>query len=201
MRKTLGTIAAVATAMSLIGVAWASDDLGVGARGEVQGDTAVSSSITSADEGTSVTVEDDDSTSTSLDDDETTDTSVAGATSETFDDDGEDTTSTTVDDDDHDDDDVSTSTTLDDDDDGAHAGATAALGLHTYVVSGVGQVTIEVLGNGLSLVAVNAPDWTVAIDRAEDDKIEIEFRRGEAEAEFEAELHSNGGLSIEIDGD
>lgn len=198
--------------MSLIGVAWASDDLGVGARGEVQSEIAVSSSITTADEGTSVTVESDDSTSTSLDDststslddDETTVTSVAGASSEAFDDSGEDITSTTVDDDDHDDGDASTSTTFDDDgndDDSANAGPTAALGLHTYVVSGVGEVTIEVLSNGLGLVAVNAPDWTVAIDGTEDDKIKIDFRRGEAEAEFEAELHSSGGLSIEIEGD
>lgn len=201
MRKTLGTIAAVVTAMSLIGVAWASDDVGVDQG--VQGEAAVSSSITTTDDSSPVTTDTNDSTSTSIDGNASTDTSVADTTSGTAGD-GNSATSTTLDDehnddDDHDDDAPTTSTTLDDDDD-AGAGATD-LGVHTYAVAGVGQVTIEVLSSGLRLVAVDAPNWAVDIEKAESDKIEIEFHRGEDEAEFEAELHSNGSLSIEIDQD
>ena len=158
MRKTLGTIAAVVTAMSLIGVAWAADDVGVD--GSLQGEAAVSSSITTTDDSSPVTTEDG-STSTSNDDSGSTDTSLADTTSGTADDDDNDST---------------TSTSLDD-------------------------VTVEVLGNGLRLVEVDAPGWTIEIEKAESDRIEIEFNRGDDEAEFEAELESHGGLSIEIDQD
>ncbi len=203
MRKTLGAIVAAATAMSLLGVAWATEDGGVGAGGELQSETAVSSSITTADEGTPVTVGADDSTSTSIGDGDTTDTSVAGLTSDTVDDASQNSTSTTLDDDDDRDEDSTTSTTLDDDDedDEASAGVTTDLGMHTYVVSGVGEVTIDIQSSGLTLVGVNAPNWTVDIEKSEGDRIRIEFRRGEGEAEFEAELHSSGALSVEIDGD
>ena len=198
MRKTLGTIVAVATALSLIGVAWASDD--VGAEADLQGETAVSSSITISDDSSSGTG--DDSTSTSINDGGSTDTTLTDATSSTLDDDEDTTTSTTLDDDQEDADDSKTSTTLDrEDDDDDSADQAIDFGVHTYAVAGVGEVTIEVLSDGLRLVSVNAPGWTIEIDKAESDKIEIEFRRGEEEAEFEAELHSNGGLSIEIDQD
>lgn len=206
MRKTLGTIVALATAMSLLGVAWASDDVGVGASGQTQSEIEVSSSITTADGGTSVTIGEDDSTSTSFDDDETTTAGVAGVNSDTVAEDDLDSTSTTIDDDNEDEggeDGSTTSTTLDDDDDDdddeVSSGASTDLGVHTYVVPGVGAVTIEVLSSGLKLVSIEAPDWTVDIEKVERDRIRIEFHRGEDEAEFEAELHSSGGLSVEID--
>lgn len=208
LRRTLGSIAAVATVMSLIGVAWASDDVGGLTATTVKPDAEIVTSVVADASESSDASGSADSTPTTMGDEAASVTSIAGITSDTIEDDRI-STSTTVDEIEADEnvDDSVTSTTLDEDDlddedDGeAQAAKSASIGAHTYAVSGVGEVTIEVLDTGLRLVAVNAPAWTVDIEKSEADRIKVEFRRGEDEAEFEAELHSNGGLSIEIDGD
>ena len=70
----------------------------------------------------------------------------------------------------------------------------------TYEISGVGTVTIAISSGDLVLVDVNAPGWAIEVDKAESDKIEVEFKKGSAEAEFEAEIE-HGQLDIEIETD
>lgn len=70
----------------------------------------------------------------------------------------------------------------------------------TYEISGVGTVTIAISSGDLVLVDVNAPGWSIEVDKAESDKIEVEFTKGKAEAEFEAEI-KHGQLDIEIETD
>jgi hypothetical protein len=70
----------------------------------------------------------------------------------------------------------------------------------TYEISGVGTVTIAISSGDLVLVDVSAPGWSIEVDKAESDKIEVEFRKGSAEAEFEAEIE-HGQLDIEIETD
>jgi hypothetical protein len=64
----------------------------------------------------------------------------------------------------------------------------------------VGTVTIDVQNGRLVLTDVSAPGWDVTIDKQESDKIEIEFRQGDDEAEFEVEIH-HGRLRVEIEND
>lgn len=207
LRTTLGTIVAIATAMSLIGVAWASSDPGTGA--EVADGDVVSTSLVGADDSSTVASIADFSSSTTLDDRDTTDTSLDLSTSDSVDDENDESTSTTLDDDER-----VTSSTVDDDDDrdddqgqddddsdddDESTATPADPGTKTFTIAGVGSVTIDVGAGGLTLVGVSAPDWTAQIDQSEADEIEITFRRGEDEAEFEAELSSDGSLSVDID--
>lgn len=75
-------------------------------------------------------------------------------------------------------------------------------GQSTYAIPGLGTITIAVRSGALVLVDVTAPGWTVDIEKEEPDRIEIEFFKGEAEAEFEAKVN-NGQIEVktEIDSD
>ncbi len=138
---------------------------------------------TTIDDSPSTTV--DDTSPTTIDDDRTTSTTV-------YDDDDDDdhTTSTTVYDDD--DDDRTTSTTV-------AQGDPADFGTKVYDVDGIGTVTVERDADGLTLIAVvSNPDWTINVEKAGPKEIEIEFRNGELEVKFEAELEY-GELRIKIE--
>ena len=50
-------------------------------------------------------------------------------------------------------------------------------------------MTIEVRNGSLHLQDVSAPGWQYEIEKAEADRIEVEFASGDAEAEFEARIH------------
>jgi hypothetical protein len=70
----------------------------------------------------------------------------------------------------------------------------------THNIPGVGSVTLEVKSGQLILVDVSAPGWDIARNKVESDKIEIEFRSNEAEAEFEAELdHGRVEVDFEVE--
>lgn len=205
MRKVYGTIAALAMAMSLIGMAWASQsvetDAAVSADAATATDVAASADDASASGEANAAAEldlsasselqaDDGNASTELDGETRTTTSATvdaegNTTSTTV-----DTTSTTSADDDD-----TTSTTVDDND--SEGILSAVVGLKTYEVANVGEVTIDVLAGSLTLVRVDAPGWEVEIEKVTSDRIEIEFHKGEARAEFDAELQSNGMISIE----
>lgn len=213
MRRTLGSLAAVAAAMSLIGVAWASDDspkaevstnAAVAAQSEAEvdddfstglatrssADIETTSSLDAGQPSTTSTTVESDTTSTTLGDG-TTSTTIENDTTSTTVDDG--TTSTTIGE-------GTTSTTIDDDHDQRDDDTGSALvGLETYTVAGVGTVTINFLADAMVLVDVDAPGWEVEIKKAESARIEVEFTNGSTEAEFEARIDSGGGVSIEIE--
>jgi hypothetical protein len=190
-RKMLGVFTAVAAAMLLVGVAWAGTD---GAGEELSSTEATAATI--ADEGVTVPTtaddeDDDDTTSTSIhddeedDDDTTTSTTIPG-----------DTTSTSIHDDEEDDDDTTTSTSIhhDDDEDGEMLEDQTLV----YDIPGVGTLTLEIVGGRLELVSVSAPGWDIEIERAEADRVEVEFERGSDEVEFEARI-DHGKIEIEIE--
>lgn len=203
-KKLIGLFTTIVAALAVVGVAWAS------------GDDSTSTSIT-ATSSTSATV--DDSTSDSVDDSPTStgattvDSSPTSTTAGTS-------TSTSVDDNggDRDDDDssttstsiaTSTSTSIDDDE-----GSTTSTsiddndrvvvpdGITTHNIPGVGAVSIEVSDGQLFLVTVSAPGWSVEHDHIEKDRIELEFTKGDAEAEFEARIRdSRVEVRVEVDSD
>jgi len=175
-RKMLGVFTAVATALLLVGVAWAGTD----GAGEQQSST--DSTVSTVPEG--------DTASTAGGDDTTTSTSIPG-----------DTTSSTMDDDDDDDDTTTstsipgdtTSSTMDDDDDETFEDQSVS-----YAIPGVGSITVEVVDGRLGLVNVVAPGWDIEIKRAEADRVEVEFDRGSDEVDFEARL-KHGKVKVEIE--
>lgn len=197
-KRLLGVFTTIVTALAVVGVAWAGT--GADTSASIAADTSAQvETSTSQDDGSSSTVAAtvDSSTSTSVDDDRnedssTTSTSVASTTSTS----AADTTSTSVDDDDDDDDATSTtSTTLDDRD-----GAVVPDEITTHTIPGVGAVTIEAFAGQLFLVSVSAPGWEVEHDKIESDRIELEFIKGDAEAEFEARIHdARVEVRIEVD--
>lgn len=189
-RKMLGVFTVVAAAMLLVGVAWAGTDE-VGEELSSMGATAA----TIPDEGVTVPttaddVDDDDTTSTSVhddeDDDTTTSTTIPG-----------DTTTTSIhDDEEDDDDDTTTSTSIHhDDDDEVEVFEDQRV---VYDIPGVGRVTVEIIDARLELVSVSAPGWDIEIERAEADRVEVEFERGSDEVEFEARI-DHGKIEIEIE--
>ncbi len=172
-RKMLGVFTAVAAAMLLVGVAWAGTGEGL-----------------SSTEATVATVPDEDTTSTSIDDDDdtTTSTSIPGVTTSTsIDDDDDTTTSTSIPGD-------TTSTSIDDDDDEEMLDDQRL----DYDIPGVGSITIEIVGGRLELVNISAPGWDIDIERAEADRVKVEFERGSDEVEFEARI-DHGRVKIEIE--
>ncbi|MDX1449204.1 MAG: hypothetical protein R3246_09095 [Acidimicrobiia bacterium] len=153
-------------------------------------DTATVEAGTSAEAQGSTSVTVDDSPSTTVEGESSTSVTIEGSTSTTIDDDNEtdddndDTTSTTVGDDDDDDSET--------DDDARPA---VELGMRSYTVGNAGTVVMD----GMVLVGVIAnPGWTVEIDEASADRVEIEFVNGEAEAEFE--LRIDGRVEIKTEG-
>jgi hypothetical protein len=194
IKKMLGTFTAMVAALAVVGVAWASTDDSTSTSV-----TMANSTNSSIDDSPSTSVTTDISTPTTVDDDRSststsagssTSTSSGASTSSSRDDHGGDddrsTTSSTFG--------STTSTSLDDNDDRT----VVAEGRSTHRIPGVGTVTIEVSGSMLTLVDVSAPGWNVETDKLESDRIELEFRAGEAEAEFEARIH-DGRVEVEID--
>ncbi|MEE9178496.1 MAG: hypothetical protein V3U46_08710 [Acidimicrobiia bacterium] len=188
-RKMLGVFTAVAAAMLLVGVAWAGTD----SAEELSSTEATAATIT--DEGVTVPTtaddeDDDDTTSTSVhddedDDDTTTSTTIPG-----------DTTTTSIHDDDEDDDDTTTSTSIHHDDDDEVEVFEDQRVVHD--IPGVGRVTVEIIDGRLELVSVSAPGWDIEIERAQADRVEVEFERGSDEVEFEARI-DHGKIEIEIE--
>jgi hypothetical protein len=167
-RKMLGVFTAVAAAMLLVGVAWAGTD-GVG-------------DDSSSTEVTVVTVPDAGTTPTTDGADDTTSTSVDGVG-----DDDDTTTSTSIPG-------VTTSTSIDDDEDEEMLDDQRL----DYDIPGVGSITIEIVGGRLELVNISAPGWDIDIERAEADRVKVEFERGSDEVEFEARI-DHGRVKIEIE--
>lgn len=206
IKKLLGVFTTVVAALAVVGVAWASGDDGtstsVTAATETSADVSTdastpsteatvpdSSTSTSVDASTSTTA--DAATSTSVDDDpgSTTSTSI-GATTSTS---AAGTRSTSIDDDD----DTTTSTTIDDDNDRSQVPD----GVTSYVIPGVGTVTIEASAGQIFLASVSAPGWNVEHDKIESDRIELEFTNElDAEAEFEARIN-DGRVEVRIEVD
>lgn len=188
-RKMLGVFTAVAAAMLLVGVAWAGTD----SAEELSSTEATAATI--SDEGVTVPMtaddeDDDDTTSTSVhddedDDDTTTSTTIPG-----------DTTTTSIHDDDEDDDDTTTSTSIHHDDDDEVEVFEDQRVVHD--IPGVGRVTVEIIDGRLELVSVSAPGWDIEIERAQADRVEVEFERGSDEVEFEARI-DHGKIEIEIE--
>jgi hypothetical protein len=186
----------VAVILLVSGIAWAS---GVG---ESSSETLPQSSSTSLDDNGSSTSLDDNGSSTSLDDDgSTSSTLVDDSTSSTVDD---STTSTTIDDNTSStiDDNSTTSTTIDDntsstvDDNGSPA---IADGARSYSIDGVAVVTVNIVSGQLELVGINLESgWSAEVEKERSDRIEVEFRNGEQEAEFEVRL-DNGRLRVEAE--
>ncbi|HEY6627789.1 MAG TPA: hypothetical protein VI193_02255 [Acidimicrobiia bacterium] len=194
-KRTAATVGGVVAAMLLVaGIAWASGS------DDSPTSTTTPNTSTSVDDNGSSTSVDDNSSSTSLNG--STSTTLEDNTSSTVDDD--DTTSSTIDDDDVNDDRGEDDADQDDDNKG-HGGedddsaVAVADGVHTYQVPGAGSVTINVTGGTLELADVQAnTGWTTEVDKAQSDRIKINFRNGESEAEFEAELE-HGAITIDIE--
>ncbi len=69
-----------------------------------------------------------------------------------------------------------------------------------YDVGEAGSVEIAVEDGKLKLVEISTnPGWSMEVDEQEDTEIEVEFRRGALEWQFEAELNERGDLEIEIE--
>lgn len=199
-RKMLGVFTAVAAALLLVGVAWASGD---GARdesssGSVAASAAadVSSSVSPASSASDTSV--DDRTSTSIDDSSTsarvdadTRTSISlvdTSTSTTLD----STTSTSMDDRST----SSTSSTVDD-----HSTVPITTEPRSYDVSGAGSVSIQVVAGKLVLLhAEAASGWALKVEKADARDIKMEFENGDSDAGFEAKIR-DGELRVEIERD
>lgn len=208
-KKMLGTFTAVAAALLLVGVAWASGDdarddsssgsSAVSASADVSssgslstGSTGASlddnSSSTSFDANTSTSI-DDNSSSTSVDDNSSTSISLVDtstSTSTTID----STTSTSFDDN------GATSSTIDD-----SQTVPITTDPKSYDVNGAGTVSLQVVAGQLILIDVNAASgWSLELDKADSREIKVEFESGDSDAKFEAKL-DNGELRVKIEGD
>jgi len=191
-RKMFGVFTAVAAALLLVGVAWASGDRA--SDDSSSGSFASSGSLATSGSVTSVSSPSVSSqvTNTSLDDN--------SSTSATFDDHGG-TTNTTVDDhggttntsdDDHDDE-------AEDDKDETRSPAPVNSDPTSYQVGGAGTVTVQIVTGQLVLIDVTATQgWSFEVDESGGRDIKIEFESGESEAEFEAKLR-DGQIRIEVE--
>ncbi len=199
-RKMLGTFTAVAAALLLVGVAWASGDdarddsssgsSAVSASADVSSSAALAteSTGTSLDDNTSTSV-DDNSSSTSVDDNSSTSISLVDtstSTSTTID----STTSTSIDDN------GSTSSTIDD-----NQTVLITTDPKTYDVNGAGTVSLQLVAGQLVLIDANAASgWSMELDKADSRDIKVEFENGDSDAKFEAKL-DNGELRVKIERD
>jgi hypothetical protein len=167
----------VVAALTLIGVAWAGTDRG--AEAEAEAEIAAQASVATgdtirADGSTGVTGGSSSSAVTNA----SSSTGVTGGSSSTT------VTSPGS---------GSTSSTIDDNDDIELIVSAGG----TFAVPGVGTVTIELSQGRLVLKDVSAPGWGIDVKDLEPDEIRVEFRKGDAEARFEAEL-DDGILELEI---
>ncbi|HVR76970.1 MAG TPA: hypothetical protein VMS99_01120 [Acidimicrobiia bacterium] len=193
-RKMFGVFTAVAAALLLVGVAWASGDRA--SDDSSSGSFASSGSLVGSGSVTSVSSPSVSSqvTNTSLDDNSSTSTSVDSAsTSSTVD---NSSTSTTIDD--HG---GTTNTTIDDhgDKDETRSPAPVNSDPTSYQVGGAGTVTVQIVTGQLVLLDVTATKgWSFEVDKSGGRDIKIEFESGESEAEFEAKLR-DGQIRIEVE--
>ena len=200
-RKMLGVFTAVAAAVLLVGVAWASGDgarddsssgsVAASAAADVSSSVSLASSAsdTSVDDRTSTSI-DDSSTSAGVDADTRTSISLVGtsSTSTTLD----STTSTSMDDRST----SSTSSTVDD-----HSTVPITTEPRSYDVDGAGSVSIQVVAGKLVLLhAEAASGWALNVDKADARDIKMEFENGDSDAEFEAKIR-DGELRVEIERD
>lgn len=199
VRKMFGVFTAVAAALLLVGVAWASGDRSSDDSSSSSTDSSVTSATgSSLPESTSVTsssIDDNSSTSTSLDNASTSSTITNSPTSTTIDDNGG-STSTTIDDDRG-----TTSTTIDDHDDKDETRSPAPVNSDptSYQVGGAGTVTVQIVAGQLVLLDATATKgWSFEVDKSGGRDIKIEFESGESEAEFEAKLR-DGQIRIEVE--
>ena len=69
-----------------------------------------------------------------------------------------------------------------------------------YDIPGVGTLTLEIVGGRLELVNISAPGWDIEIERAEADRVKVEFNRGSDEVEFEVRVeHDRLRVEIELE--
>ena len=208
LRKLLGVVTAGVAGLLLVGVAWAAGDRS----GDIFSDgsqvTAAGGSVASTD--SSVVVSEPigtlatspsaaqlgsagtGATSTSLGNGSSTSTSMAGtsSTSTTID----TTTSTTQA--------GSTSTTVDDNNREESRGpAPVNTAPTSYQVGAAGTVTVQITAGQLILLSASpAPGWDVEVDRADGERVEVEFENDGSDAEFEARVH-NGELRVRVEAD
>ena len=209
LRKILGIATAAAAGLLLVGVAWAAGDRASGISSNEPQVTAADSSGTDSSAGSSVTSSGsvvtapsgtDASTptssavtapSTSTADNSTTSISIVdtSSTSTTID----ATTSTSQAG-------GSTSTTVDDNNRQETRGpAPLDTAPTSYQVGAAGSVTVQISAGRLILIAATAaPGWAAEVDRADGERVEVDFENGGAEAEFEARVH-NGELRTRIE--
>ncbi len=193
MLKRISVILGVALATLLVaGLAYAA----------VSPSTDDSTTSTTMDDSTTSTTMDDSTTSTTMDDSTTSTTMDDSATSTTMDDSA---TSTTMDD-------STTSTTMDDSTTSTtmreaeqenrrqdrQAAQTPATG-GVFQADEAGTVEIAIGADGLELVAaIPAAGFEVARERVEPDNVNVKFRSGSLEIEFEAELE-HGVLTTKVE--
>ena len=192
-RKMLGTFTAVAAALLLVGVAWASgddarDDSSSGSSAvSASADVSSSGSLATESTGTSL---DDNSTSTSIDDNSSTSISLVDTSSTSTSTIIDSTTSTSVDDN------GSTSSTVDD-----NQNLPITTDPKTYDVNGAGTVSLQVVAGQLVLIDVSAASgWNLELDKADSREIKVEFESGDSDAKFEAKL-DHGELRVKIERD
>ena len=192
-RKMLGTFTAVAAALLLVGVAWASGD---DARDDSSsGSSAVSASADVSSSGSLATGStdssiDDNSSSTSVDDNSSTSISLVDTSSTSTSTTIDSTTSTSIDDN------GSTSSTIDD-----KQNVSITTDPKTYDVNGAGTVSLQVVAGQLVLIDVGAASgWSFELDKADSREIKVEFENGDSDAKFEAKL-DNGELRVKIERD
>ncbi|HUF96301.1 MAG TPA: hypothetical protein VMO52_09505 [Acidimicrobiia bacterium] len=182
LRKMLGIFTAVAAALVVVGVAWASSDVSSSTSLPEATLSAAAQSSTSASIGSSTSSTDGSSTSTSLAGN--TSTTIDDSTSTSFDDNGG-STSTTIDD--------TTSTSFDDSD------LPVPDGTFVYQVASAGTVTIQVTNGAMSLDSVNASlAWSFEVEKNRSDDVEVEFELGDAEASIRVRA-DHGELKVEIE--
>lgn len=193
-RKMIGVFTAVAAALLLVGVAWASggpgrDDPGTGSLGTTAS-SSTESTGSSLEDNTSTSIAAN-STSTSVDDSSTTSITVIdpSTTSTTLD----TTASTSIGD-------GSTGTTVDDNNrEETRAPAPVNSGPTSYQVGPGGTVIVQIVGGQLVLVdAVAAPGWTLEVDKADGREVKVEFENGESDVKFEAKI-DKGELRVRVE--
>lgn len=195
VKKMLGVFTSIVAALAVVGVAWAAgadDPVSSVLADDSTSRTSVTAGSSTPSTSASTPTTSASSTSTSNGGNSSTSTSIGSTSTSSG---GSSTTSTSIASTTSTSSGSSTSTSFDDND-----RVIAPDGRSTHAIPGVGTVTIEVRNGALILVGVSAPGWTVEHDKIRSDEIELEFRSGKAEAEFEAKIR-DGQVRVEIEVD
>jgi hypothetical protein len=79
------------------------------------------------------------------------------------------------------------------------AGSRSTDGAQAFDIPGVGSVTVGTSTSGLTLLTVTpSGEWTVVVEKADGERVRVEFHRGESEVEFEARW-DDGRIRFEVD--